>query len=136
MKDYSLYVPDFREDMPEFTAERYPDPLVTRAYEHTAVYFGRLWGKYEKSSNFRLGWAYYVAHVLMVSMQASKKVGKNKVAGSVRGVDSTSIDDESIAFGSQIMLKLSPGDDELASTLYGVEYLRRRELVTIGFSCI
>lgn len=78
----------------------------------------------------QMGWFNLAAHAIFMTMQQIEAAQEGEEPGAVRGMDSTTIADESTTFGSQIMLRLQPWDEELASSSYGVEFMRRRNAVS------
>lgn len=123
---------DFRKVLEEFDDATYPDSAVSLALTRTSKFVGPLWGRYELppiSSWARDGWFYRAAHVLMLSRQVFDALKNGDIPSPYRGIDSTTIDDESVTFGSQIMLKLSPWDEALSASSYGLDFLEMRAVV-------
>ncbi len=124
---------DFRTEFSEFDQKddtMYSNELIVKALKRTKYFIGPRWGQYKEGSNMQLGWFFLAAHAIFMTQQQIAAAETGIEPGSVRGVDSTTINDESVSFGSQIMLKLKPWNDELASSLYGVEFMRRRDAVS------
>ena len=135
---YEQIVIDFKRYFYEFSqdAEMYPDVLIEKALTRTKRYFGNRWGEYKYNSNLMQGWFNYAAHTIFKTKQQIKSALEGEEEGSIRGIDSTTIKSESVTFGSQIMLKLQPWEEELSSSSYGNEYLHLRSLVMpMGFVC-
>ena len=127
------YVPDFREVLEEFEDTTYPDDAVILCLKRTKKFIGPLWGEYyspPKDSWSRDGWFYRAAHYLLISREIFDAVKAGEIPSSFRGIDSTTIDDESVTFGSQIMLKLSPWNESLNATQYGLDFLEMRETIS------
>jgi hypothetical protein len=135
-EDFTKYIADFRHDRAEFSdSAKYPDEVLRRSLGMTRLHFGKRWGVYEEFSRFRQGWFFYVAHTIFMTEAAMKDVDIGVIPSSTRGIDSTSIDDEETTFGSQILLMLQPWEEELASSWYGLQYMKLKEpLKKIGFS--
>ncbi len=122
---------DFRTEFDEFDDETtYPDALIIKALKRTKFFIGKRWGSYEEGSNMQLGWFNLAAHAIFMTKQQMEATQDGEEPGAVRGIDSSTIADESVTFGSQIMLKLQPWNEELASSSYGVEFMRRRSAVS------
>ncbi len=124
---------DFRTEFSEFDQKddtMYSNELIVKALKRTKYFIGPRWGKYEEGSNMQLGWFFLTAHAIFMTKQQIEATESGIEPGSVRGVDSTTIGDETVSFGSQILLRLKPWDDELSSSLYGVEFMRRRDAVS------
>lgn len=130
--DMVQLVADFKEDFPKFSP-LFEDPLIAEAIGGTDTFFEpRVWGEYKKWSTYRKGWFNLVAHTLFISAIADQAVETGALPGSQRGLDSVNIADESQTFGTQMFLKMEPWDDELASSIYGVRYMRLRDTVEKG----
>lgn len=130
--DMDQLVADFKEDFPKFSP-LFEDPLIVEAIGGTDTFFEPLvWGEYKKWSTYRKGWFNLVAHTLFISAIADQNVEISNLPGSKRGLDSVTVADESKTFGTQMFLKMDPWDDELASSVYGVRYLRERDQVNKG----
>lgn len=131
-KPIEEYVPDFRVVLEEFEEDMYPDEAVTLSLRRTRKFIGPLWGEYippDAESWARDGWFYRAAHYLMISRQFFDAVKAGDIPSTFRGIDSTMIEDESVTFGSQIMLKLSPWNESLNATQYGLDFLEMRSSV-------
>lgn len=123
---------DFKEDYEKF-AEIFDDKAIERAIGMTDKMFDpEVWGEYEKYSFYRDGWFLLVAHTLFTALAAHQSIDLGAMPSSMRGIDSVTVDDEHTVFGSQIMLKLQPWDDEYASSVYGVHFLELRAIVAVG----
>lgn len=126
---WDVIASDFRDKMKGFKdTDKYTDELIIHALKITDFFMGEDWGEYEDYSNMQLGWFYLTAHSIFMTQREIELTEGGISPSSVRGIDSTSIADESVSFGSQIMLKLQPWEDELASSSYGVQFMRRRSL--------
>jgi hypothetical protein len=132
MTDYTQVVNDFRAKYPSFDFVRFPSNVVVEQLCETDLYMGTRWGSYEDCSIRQQGWFALLAHTLLINEKSIATMSGGGSPSSTRGIDSVSIGDESQVNGSQIMLKLRPWDDELASTPYGVKYLRLRHMVGSG----
>ncbi|MDG3395131.1 hypothetical protein P5E67_05005 [Vibrio parahaemolyticus] len=131
-KPISEYIADFRYYLSEFDEQTYPDDAVELALTRTKKWIGTAWGEYRSppsDSWARDGWFSRAAHVLMVSKEIFDAVAAGDIPSPLRGIDSTTIADESLTFGSQIMLKLSPWNEQLNATSYGVDFLEMRATI-------
>jgi len=126
--DFLIHFPEFGES----------DPLVIQAQlSQLCMYFRKSrWGAYESVdcpyTTLKGGVYNLLAHTLFMRREAIKASDYGIVPQSVRGMDSSSVGDESVTYGTQMFLKMRPWDDALASTPYGVEYLRLRYYVGAG----
>lgn len=131
-KPIADYVPDFRVCLEEFDEATYPDETVTTALTRTKKWIGSAWGDYlspPKESWARDGWFARAAHLLLVSREIFDAVTNGDIPSPLRGIDATTIADESITFGSQIMLKLTPWNEQLNATSYGTDFLEMRATI-------
>ena len=125
-------VADFKEDFPKFP-QLFEDEIIEKAIGESDKFLDPdVWGVYEKYSFYRDGWFNLVAHSLFISAIEDANVELGQLPGSKRGIDSVMIDGESTTFGTQMFLKMQPWDDEMASSSYGVKFLRLREDVSRG----
>ncbi|EPZ5422301.1 DUF4054 domain-containing protein [Vibrio parahaemolyticus] len=130
--DMATLVADFKDDYPKFSP-LFDDKLIEKAIGMADKYFEpKVWGEYEKYSFYRDGWFAFVAHSLFMAAIADQNVELGNLPGSKRGLDSVTIADETKSYGTQMFLKMSPWDDELASSYYGVLYLHCRDSIDKG----
>lgn len=121
---------DFKEVMGEFSDNTaFPPELIIKTLKITKYFFGKRWGDYGDYSNFQIGWFNYVAHSIFVTLRNESATLQGLAPSAIRGANTVTIADETLVYGSQLMMKLQPWTEDLASTTYGVEYLRRRDLV-------
>ena len=130
---------DFREWYPEFgDTTKWPDTMLKKAlckadYETG----GSCWGQYESTTTDctikKMGLFALGAHS-MVTRYAEKTVtASGGVATAMQTVSSKSVGDESISYASPDLARVSFGDSVLASTNYGLEFIRMRDDISTGF---
>lgn len=128
----------FRTTMHAFTdVTKWPDVALSAALcEADSETGGRRVGPFVNECHNRKKrlMFYYAAHWL-VSMYPGKDGATNpeNIAGGARySAASKSVGDESISFNSGSINNLSPGDEWLATTIYGQQFLRLRRRVGMG----
>lgn len=124
----SDYYADFLTDFGEFA--EFDQSVVEQVLGNTSLEIGSAWGSYESTglgnSIHRQGWFNLAAHTVFIRLAQIQSAEEGFAEGSTRGTDSVNVGDTSLVSGTQMFLKLTPENDALATTAYGVEYMKLR----------
>lgn len=130
-------IQSFRDKYPQFSDDiKWPDDVVTIALcEGDAETGGCRWGAYQDvCSNFKQrGMFAYAAHYLTVTYRGDASDDNKVSPGAKQNVASKSVGDESISYNvNKGLADLAAGDEWLATTQYGQQYLRLRRRAGMG----
>jgi hypothetical protein len=123
----------FRRRYPEFADyDRWPYELVSQALCDARGEIGCRWGKYAECSLHQRGLFAYTAHWLVMREAARKTALAGAIPSTPGRVSSKTVGGESVSYQMGQYASYSAGDDALATTIYGAEFLRLRKRAGMG----
>lgn len=127
----------FRAYYPEFSDDTvWTDAEVTRHLEDAIAETGKRWGGYaEDPPSFKArGMFAYAAHRLIIAKAARNAVAAGATPGAPVQAESKQVGDESITYAVTRPQTAAEADarGDLASTIYGQEFLRLRKRAGMG----
>lgn len=127
----------FRAYYPEFSDDTtWTDTEVTRYLEDATMETGNRWGAYgENPPSFRArGMFAYAAHRLVIAKAARNAVQAGGTPAAPAQAESKQVGDESVTYAVTRPETAAQADarGDLASTLYGQEFLRLRKRAGMG----
>lgn len=119
---------EFRVFLPQFADDTdWPDTIVQAALDEADYETG---GARWTGTTKDRGQGFYAGHYLLVNYPNG---GTGSVSGSTKfSASSKSVGDESISYNSGNINNMSVGDAWLASTQYGIQFMRLRKRVGKG----
>jgi len=123
----------FRRRYPEFADyNRWPYELVSDALCEARGEIGKRWGKYAECTLHQRGLFAFTAHWLVMREAARKTAMAGAIPSTPARVASKTVGGESVSYQIGQYTTYSAGDDVLASTVYGAEFLRLRKRAGMG----
>ncbi len=130
-----MTVEEFRAFLTQFTDDTvWPDDLVQIALDEAGYETG---GKNWTGTTKERGQGYFAGHWLLVTYPSGSDSSLSGGSGSAKfAVSSKSVGDESTSFNTGNESNVSFGDAWLASTQYGIQFMRLRKRVGMGAKAV
>lgn len=130
-----MTVDEFRAFLLQFEdATNWPESVVQSALDEASYEVG---GCRWTGTTKERGQGYYAAHWLITMYPSGDASDSGNASGSAKfAVASKSVGDESVSFNSGDASGMSTGDAWLASTQYGIQFMRLRKRVGMGAKAV